>query len=525
MPTLPANTNVVNTDPDTLIGDTKKYLNNLSEKILKPLTDKLYKYGDILRKAAFRLFTYLFGFGILWRFIKFLVRGEYDLKLWLLDTALIIILMQFIMYTIKNANVVNMQIINWFMSVAGEATGIDKISPSVILDLAMDYFVAQVKFVISMSFNDLLKGMLLLAISGMSAFALCMMIILYIKALVESIIIAQFSVIFLAFLGLEQTRDIGTRPFLQWINIGIKLMFLQMMIGLEHDLLKDFIHMDEINVASAISVLFVSVFMLLITWEIPSLFEKIIMGSTAINGFSQQAVSSLNRLISEIKTGGLTGNIAKGALGAGVGVAQNIGGVQQALKAHENYKTSQASSNSSSAGNNINSGSIGFTKNPSSNNNHTNGFSSSTSTGLNPNDSIKNKILSPIGASASNSSVNNQSSNNTVANNSQSSSSSNNQTLAQSSASMNSNTNMGKIKGLAGGAKELIQEKYKQGVSNTIGGKLANHFDSKTKANNEIKDKESINAFYKNLWDKPEPQNVNTILENHNQNKQDKEGK
>lgn len=518
MPILPANTNAnpVNTDPDTIMGDTKKYLDNLSEKLLDPVTQKLYKYGDTLRKAALRLFLYLFGFAILFRFIKFLKRGEYDLKLWLVDTVFMIIFMQIAMYMIKNANVINTQIISWFSAIAGEATRIKEFKPSILLDLSMDYFTAQVKFVISMSFNDLLKGLLLITISGITAFTLCLMVILYLKALIESIIVAQFSVLFLGFLGLEQTRDIGTRPIFQWINIGVKLMFLQMMLGLEHELLVEFINKDEINVASAISVLFVSVFMLLITWEIPNIFEKIITGSTSINYMSQQVVSSVNKLVSEMKKGGLTGNIVRSGLNAGVGTAQSIGGVQQALQAYDNYISSQVNNSSDGISSNK---SIADTKN--------NGFSSAnnisnTGNAHNPNSSMKNSIFAPIEASppsANTSSINNTQS---ASNNSNQTSSHTNKQGSTSSTTNNTSSSFDKVKGFSTGIKDMIKEKYSTGVNNTIGGKLAQHFDNKTKANNEITDKASIDAYYKDMWSKPEQKNVNAILEEH---KQDKEGK
>ncbi len=540
-------------EANSFLGETKKYFDNLSERILDPFIEKLNYYGLILKKAAFRLFMYLSGFMILFRFIKYLMQGEHDFVAWLVDTAFMAVFIQIIAHLIKNSDNINLDIISWFRAIAGEATGTRDIKPSLLIDLGLDYFNAQVKMILSFSITDLLKGLLLMSISGLTVMTIGLLGLFYVKALIESIILAQFSVLFLAFLGLEQTRDIGMRPFFLWINLGIKLMFLQMMIGLEVSLLQDFINMDDISVASSASVLFVSVFMLALTYEVPKIFEKLLTGSVTIGGLSQNAIQGIARGVASMKTGGVAGATFSGAVGA----AQQIGGAQKALQSYEAYRNSQGGggfaaqkpiepltpksapfsadggsggsirdrflnsalgggSNSKKQNTNQPQGSIqdGFARFNEPKTDFKTSFDTNASTqsenassGKQSNSatsslSTNNTSMNSSSNNTSNSSLNNNASNASTAN-SLSSAVSGSSTVNQNSGSQQP---MGFFEKAAGATFEMAKDKYNDGVNKSAGGRMAQHFDQKTAANNEAVKKQSIDDHFQNLWRKPEKQ-------------------
>ncbi len=345
LPTMPQNISIVDTaansnstnrdaiystnpSVDVFIGDTRKYLDNLSEHMLDPIKEKIDIYAKVIIKAALTLFLYLSIFMIIWRFIKYAATGGHEFTPWLADTILCIVIMQITIAFIKNSGEISTHIYKWFMAVGGEASGMKELKPSLILDLGVDYFINMIKFLTTLSYTDLIKGLVLFFIGSVTQLAIVGMVGLYIMAIAESLILAKVSIIFLGFLGLEQTKEIGMKPIFLWINIGFKLMFLQLMLGLEMDILHTFIKMDEINVSMAISVMIVSKIMLLLTWRIPHIFQNLTTGTTTMSGIRDFMHESRNARNQNQQPQSPT-------------LAQQIGGVGAAIQAHQEYSNAQ----------------------------------------------------------------------------------------------------------------------------------------------------------------------------------------
>jgi hypothetical protein len=141
------------------------------------------------------------------------------------------------------------------------------------------------------------------------------MALMYIFAIIETIILGKISIILLGFMGIERFIGIATKPILMWINMGIKLMFLQLMLGLEIDLLNRLIKLDELNIAMSISAMFGSAIMLAVTWQIPRMFEKIITGTASISSSSllRKAINEATKEVKDLYTKGKNETIGAAA--------------------------------------------------------------------------------------------------------------------------------------------------------------------------------------------------------------------
>ena len=515
----------------------KEYLNNLAERIVNPIKNKWEEYGKSIIKSTIKLFLYLSGFAVLWRFIKFIVRGQYDFGLWLLDTVFMIVVVKLMIAFISNADVVSLNVINIFRDIAKDANGVAEIKPSMLLELAQKYFGAVAKFVQTFSLQDLLKGLILISIAGGTWFGICLLVCIYVVAIIQAIIQAKVSIIFLAFQGVEKLSELSIRPILQWINIGIKLMLLQLMIGMQFDIINDFIKLDEINLYMALSVSTSTLIMLVLSWTLPKIFDNLITGQVSM---SDSAAHTLKRAANSIKD-----SISSMTLGT----AKNVGGAYQAIKAQQNYQAAQQAYKNQAGSNSINSSNFstsntantpifGTSNNKNSTSNSIQSSNTSTTGNLgNSNNSNNANNTTPLNNTNSTKSINTAT---TASNNindkniSSNSIQSSNINPKQTNSSLQNSVKQPKASTIAGLAKSGIdmgKQTIKNSFAKTAGGRLAQHIDSKTQEIQKQTMQAAIDNHYKEMWSKTSEvdKNVdssnnvtNTIEKFNNDNKDNK---
>ncbi|MFM2344009.1 MAG: hypothetical protein RLZZ210_618 [Pseudomonadota bacterium] len=473
----------------------KEYLDNMVERLVNPLNTQWEKYGKVIQQKTLDLFVYFLYFVMLFRLIKFLVQGQYDLTFFLIDTILLVVIMKIISLLIINADTVSLSVINIFRDIARDATGIKDIKPSMLLEVATKYVNDVCKFVFTLSFQDLLKGLVFASLAIATFIIIGGLVIRYVVAIFEAMIIVKVSVVYLAFYGLEQLRDLSIKPIVQWINIGVKLMFLQLMIGLELSILNDFIKPNEINIYMILSVFMSSFMMLVITWTIPKILDNIILGS----------VNSSNSSVSAIKNAANV--IQQGVTSLATNLVKNAGGASQLIKAHQNYQQALKNHNS------VN---MPTTSNNSSGTNNLNPKTTSLSTSNQGFDTKQNNISNS--SNLPNSEIQKQSNqpinqDNVKNSNSQNALSENNTSSVNSSTGANNSSKLGNMKAFAGDVAKGAIDMGKKSIGNAFGqtpaGKLATHFDSKTQELQKQTAQAQIDNYYKELRQGFNNQNTN----------------
>jgi len=483
----------------------KKSVNNITEKVLNKFKNKIHLYTEVLIKASLQLLMLLTSFMILMNIFKFALEGRHNLNEYIANIIVMALTYKFFSLLIISSGAVSDGIINWFRSIAVEATKSSDFRPSVLLDLAGQYFIGVIKSVF-LNFN-VVKSMTLIGISGITSVILALMVAFYIVAVIEGLLLSKISVLMLGFSTFSLFKDMGFKPINVWIYIGLKLMFLQLIIGLEIDLLRDFLISVNPDIADCVAALFVSIIMLVVTWRIPKIFENLINGSSSIGGATEM-LKAIAKHASSFATGGVLGSVGR-----------QLGGAQQAIQAHERYQNAQNTARSQSSGiypmnsdkptsmdsvlqrgNQNSSSSTSFINNQSTTGaNNTTSQSTQSNTGFNS--SNNNDTSSNASTSSNNSSV--QSDINKNAGSKSASTSSNNSTNSNANNTNASNNyqRTGVISGIAQGAKEMAMQGIKDSVAKTAGGRLAQHFDNKTKALETKSTQEQIDNHYKKMWE------------------------
>jgi P-type conjugative transfer protein TrbL len=478
-------------------------LDNLTDKITNKLSSKLNEYAQVLIKAALKILMYLCGFVVCIRLIAYFKRGDGDFIHALIDLFVMVLTYKIVVAFIIASPQISDNIINWFKEVGGLATGRKGLSAGTIIDLGNDYFMSMLKAGFGF---DLKKMITIYFIGSITWMTLILMTGLYVLAVIESLILAKFCIIMTGFHGLDMFKDISSKPLFIWIHIGLKLLFLNLIIGLEIDLLKDFLQSKNPEISDCIAAASISVIMFIITWRSPKIFTNMMNGQSSIASVNEltQAVSKMAKALPTPAAA------VGGAIAGAMSVSQIVKAHQasQAAKSNINYSTMSNSgfSETKNSSNGINSNSSNSNLNSSSNSNinssngaiknssNDNSTSAIVSRMLNPSTQSSNASISNISnvQNGINSSQNNNDKNNVISNNidnnknngNTNNSGGLNNNIMSNAGNQNTNDLDNKKQGFIANAikskGEMIYNKYNDAAKNMTLGKIAQHINERT---------------------------------------------
>jgi len=203
-----------------------KVLDKLSDDIVQIFEDKMSEYGTKLIPYTLRLFYTLLILSILLSTITQMIFGA-NFKDICTSLLMVFFIAGFWLLLIENWINWGSWLANYFKSIGINVSDV-QLKPSSIFKYGAVYMT---NIFNSLSRLNWGKGLMYVLLSIPTFYMIIRIMVTYIRALLEFIILGKMSVIYLAFAGIKFTEGYAKKPIMFCLSCGLKLMFLQLFFG------------------------------------------------------------------------------------------------------------------------------------------------------------------------------------------------------------------------------------------------------------------------------------------------------
>lgn len=274
--------------------------NNILDGIVEVYKEQASGWHSVIRGHAMKLFALLAAINVSYKMSMVALQPGSGFDDFALAFVRLFMPIMFFWGVLFHSDVWLVAIIDGMREIGGEASGIHGLSPSKIFDLGLVLVSKILGAGSSMGIADTIV-LYFSAIIILVCFVMISAIMLV--ALVESYVVVSLGTMLLAFGSSEWTRDNATKQLMLAFSTGLKLMSLQMIVGIGQTIMVDFIErLGDSSMSEIFVVIGSSMVLLLLVYKIPDMLQSIVQGVSI--AASTQALNTASNMAS-LASGGL----------------------------------------------------------------------------------------------------------------------------------------------------------------------------------------------------------------------------
>lgn len=250
--------------------------NNILDGIVDTYKEQAKGWHSVIKSHAMTVFAYLAAINVSYSMAKIALSPGSTFNDFAASLLRLLFPILFFWTILMYSDEWLTAIIQSMRDVGGEASGVYGLSPSKIFDLGLLLVSQILEGSSSMGIADTIV-LYLSSIIILVCFVMIAAIMLV--AVVESYIVVSLGTMLLAFGSTQWTRDNATKQLMLAFSTGLKLMALQLIVGIGQSILTDFINkLGEASMSEIFVVMGSSMVLLILVQKIPDMLQSIVQG-------------------------------------------------------------------------------------------------------------------------------------------------------------------------------------------------------------------------------------------------------
>lgn len=286
----------------------KESSSKIYDSILKEYAKHSSKWVSTFKRAANRLFWSLVLISIVWTFGQQILKKD-DIGEIFSEFVRFTIFTGFFWWLLNNGDFISKAILESLFSLARDATGFKKITPSSIFDIGLNLLSKASE---DLSISNLTSKIIPILISIIIFSILCVISANFLLLMCSAWILSYAGIFFLGFGGSKWTSSIAMNYYKSVLSLGTELMTTVLLVGIGSDFLKNitsvFLEKEGFAIDDFFILLGFSIIFYFLCIKIPPPISGIINGSFLGSNSSMvergvsAAVSSINPAITSTRT-------------------------------------------------------------------------------------------------------------------------------------------------------------------------------------------------------------------------------